>query len=54
MRKSVSENVYFFTSKVVSYSSKRQQTIAQSTTKAEYYTLAKAVSKVLWLKQIMG
>ena len=36
------------------YSSKRQQTVAQSTTKAEYYALAKAMSKVLWLKQIIG
>jgi hypothetical protein len=33
----------------VSSSSKRQQTITQSTTKAEYYALAKAVFKALWL-----
>ena len=26
----------------------------QSTTEVEYYILAKAVSKVLWLKQIIG
>jgi hypothetical protein len=54
MRKSISENIYFFTSRVVLYSLKRQQTVAQFTTKVEYYTLAKAVSKVLWLKQIIG
>ena len=54
MRKSVSGNIYFFASKVVSCSLKRQQTVAQSTTKVEYYALAKAVSKALWLKQIMG
>ena len=54
MQKSVSGNIYFFTSGVVLYSLKRQQTVVQSTTKAEYYALAKAVSKVLWLKQIMG
>jgi hypothetical protein len=35
-------------------SSKRQQTVAQSTTEAEYYALAKAVSKALWLRQIIG
>ena len=54
IQKSVSGNIYFFTSRVVLYLSKRQQIIAQSTTKVEYYTLAKAVSKVLQLKQIMG
>ena len=54
MQKSISGNVYFFTSGVVLYLSKKQQTVAQSTTKVEYYALAKAVSKVLWLKQIMG
>ena len=47
LRKSVSGNLYFFASRVVSCSSKRQQTVAQSTTEAEYYALAKAVSKAL-------
>jgi hypothetical protein len=46
--------MYFFVGEVVSSSSKRQQTVAQSTTKAEYYALAKAVSKALWLRQIIG
>jgi hypothetical protein len=54
MRKSVLGNVYFFAGRVVLYLLKRQQTVAQSTTKAEYYALAKAVSKALWLKQIIG
>ena len=54
VRKSVSGNVYFFAGGVVSCSLKRQQTVAQSTTEAEYYALAKAVSEALWLKQIMG
>jgi len=54
MRKSVSGNIYFLAGGVVSCSLKRQQTVAQSTTKVEYYALAKAISKVLWLKQIMG
>jgi hypothetical protein len=31
----------------MSSSSKRQQTVAQSTTKTEYYALAKAMSKTL-------
>ena len=47
-------NVYFLAGGVVSCSLKRQQIVAQSTTEAEYYALAKAVSKALWLKQIVG
>ena len=54
MRKSISRNIYFFTSKVILYLLKRQQTVAQSTTEVEYYVLAKAISEALWLKQIMG
>ena len=54
IQKLVSGNMYFFTSKVVLYLSKRQQTVVQSITEVEYYALAKAVSKALWLKQIMG
>jgi hypothetical protein len=47
MRKSILENIYFFTGGVVLYLLKRQQTVAQSTIKVKYYTLAKAVSKAL-------
>ena len=54
MQKSVSGNIYFFTSRVVLYLLKRQQTVVQSTTEVEYYILAKAISKALWLKQIIG
>jgi len=54
MRKSVLGNIYFFAGRVILYLLKRQQIIAQSTTKIEYYTLAKAVFKALWLKQIIG
>ena len=54
MQKSISGNVYFFASGVVLCLSKRQQIVTQSTTEAEYYALAKAISKAFWLKQIMG
>ena len=54
MRKSISGNIYFFAGGVILYLLKRQQIVVQSTTKAEYYALAKAVFKVLQLKQIMG
>ena len=46
--------MYFFTSGVVLCLLKKQQTVIQSTTEVEYYALAKAVSKALWLKQIIG
>jgi hypothetical protein len=39
--------MYFFTSGVVLYLLKRQQTVIQSTIKVEYYALAKAVFKAL-------
>ena len=50
IRKSVSGNIFFFAGRVVLYLLKRQQTVAQSTIKVKYYALAKAISKVLWLK----
>jgi hypothetical protein len=52
-RKSVSGNVFFFAGGAISASSKRQQTVAQSTTEAEYYALSRATSEAIWLKQIM-
>ena len=54
MQKSISGNMYFFTSRVVLYLLKRQQMVVHSTTEVEYYALAKAISKTLWLKQIIG
>ena len=54
MQKSMLETVYLFTSKVILYLLKRQQTVILSTAKVKYYTLAKAISKVLWPKQIIG
>ena len=52
--KSVSKNTFFFTSRVILYSLKRQTTVALSTTKAEYYTLAKAVVESLQLQIILS
>jgi hypothetical protein len=39
-RKSVLGNAFFFARGVISRTLKRQQTVAQSTTEAEYYALA--------------
>ena len=47
IQKSILGNVYFFTSRVVLYLLKKQQTIVQSITKVEYYALAKTVFKTL-------
>jgi len=52
-RKSVSGNTFFFAGGVISHSSKRQTTVALSTTEAEYYALAKAVTESLWLQMIL-
>ena len=54
IQRSISGNVYFFVSKIISCLLKRQQIVTQFTTKAKYYTLAKAVSEALWLRQIVG
>lgn len=52
-RKLVSGNAFFFVGGIVSHSSKRQTTVTLSTTKAEYYALAKAVAESLWLQMIL-
>ena len=54
MQKSILENMYFFTNKIILCLLKRQQTVVQSITKVQYYILAKAVFKILQLNQIMG
>ena len=53
-RKSVSRNAFFFASRVILHSLKRQTTVALSTTEAEYYALAKAVAESLWLQMILS
>ena len=52
-QKSISRNVFFFTGGIVSHSSKRQTTVALSTTEAEYYSLGKVVQEALWLQAIL-
>ena len=46
-RKSVSKNTFFFVGRVILYLLKQQTTVALSTTEAEYYALAKAVTESL-------
>ncbi|KAG8490680.1 hypothetical protein CXB51_013908 [Gossypium anomalum] len=46
---------YFFSlgSSVFSWSSKKQQTVAQSTAEAEYITAVTAVNQVIWLRKLL-
>ncbi|KAK5839324.1 hypothetical protein PVK06_008101 [Gossypium arboreum] len=46
---------YFFTlgSGVFSWSSKKQQTVAQSTAEAEYIAAASAVNQAIWLRKLL-
>ncbi|XP_052482979.1 uncharacterized protein LOC128036138 [Gossypium raimondii] len=42
------------TKRVLSWSSKKQQTVAQSTAEAEYISAAAAVNQAIWLRKILG
>ena len=53
LRKSTSGFVYFFAGGIISAQSKRQSITALSTTEAEYYGLAKAVTKAAWLRETL-
>ncbi|KAG8497019.1 hypothetical protein CXB51_008248 [Gossypium anomalum] len=50
-----STSSYFFSlgSSVFSWSSKKQQTVAQSTVEAEYITAATAVNQAIWLRKLL-
>jgi len=49
-RKSISANCQFLGEKLISWASKRQATIAMSTTKAEYISAASCCTQLLWRK----
>ena len=51
LRKSTSGYVYFLNGGVIAVQSKRQSITALSSTEAEYYALAKAVTEAAWLKE---
>ena len=40
--------------KTISWSSKKQPTVALSSTEAEYRSLANATCEVMWLKKLLG
>lgn len=51
-RRSCSGNVFMFQGAAISWNSKRQLTVALSSTEAEYMSLTSAIQEALWLKQL--
>jgi transposase InsO family protein len=53
-RKSTTGYAFYIGDGVVSWNSKRQQTVALSTAEAEYMAATQATKESLWLKQLLG
>ena len=52
--KSTSRYCFSFGSGIFSWSSKKQETVAQSTVEAEFVVATSAVNQALWLRKILS
>src|SRR3954467_14071684 len=52
-RKSVSEHVFLLNGAAVSYASRKQTSVAMSTTEAEYVAVAAAAKEGIWLQRLL-
>jgi hypothetical protein len=53
-RRYTSDYVVFLSANLVSWSSKRQNTVSRSNAEAEYHVVANAVAEVSWLRQLLA
>ena len=53
-RRSISGYAFFYGKGAVSWSSKRQQAVALSSTEAEYLALTRAAKEAIWLQRLVG
>ena len=53
-RRSISGYVFMVANGVISWSSKKQSTVAKSTTEAEYVALSQATQEAIWLRRLLS
>jgi hypothetical protein len=53
-RRSVTSYVFILSGGPISWASRRQRTVAQSTTEAEYMATAEAVKETIWWRRFLG